>query len=151
MPYDVILDPAGDIPLTTTSLGSGTELVLQRAAIRLGTHRGEYVLDTSVGLPFITWMQQRPPDVDGIALALRREIADTPGVSRVVTLTGSFNITTRRLTFTGRVVIDDEEVPVEVDVARSVSVNNIAARLLSPYRRVAVAAGGRVATPGVTP
>jgi hypothetical protein len=82
-------------------------VTVQRVSIRCATHRGDWKLDSRVGLPLLAWLRARPPDPDGIALALRREIAATPGVVRVLSLTGRFVRLTRSLSFTGSVLLDD--------------------------------------------
>lgn len=107
--FDVFLDPVTqDLPINPVHI-SGTDLVLQRVTLRLQRFLGEWILDTSVGLPYLAWVQQKPPDVIGITAVLRTEIATTPGVARVDDFTGVFAFQTRTLRFAGIVRLDNEE------------------------------------------
>lgn len=97
---DVGLDPdSGDLP-DVSSFISGFDLILQRIRRRLGTYLGEWLADGKVGLPYFRWIAQKPPDVAAIGAKLRAEIETTPGVARVKDWVGSFDRSTRTLTFT---------------------------------------------------
>ena len=69
----------GDLPPQTQHI-EGATLVAQRVRIRLGTFRGEWLLDQSAGLPFLRWRSQRSPPLDSIAAKVREELRATPGV-----------------------------------------------------------------------
>lgn len=69
----------GDLSPQTQHI-EGAALVAQRVRIRLGTFRGEWLLDQSAGLPFLRWRSQRSPPLDSIAAKVREELRATPGV-----------------------------------------------------------------------
>lgn len=109
MSIDVGLDPlTGDLPAFTYHI-RGADLVLQRVRTRLRTFFGEWILDTTVGLDFVAWRQQKPPDVVAIGAFVQTEIEATEGVERVDDFSGSFapgEGVDATLTFTGTIVFD---------------------------------------------
>lgn len=106
MTHDARIDPiTGDMSIPT-SLITGPELTAQRARVRLATFFGEWILDQFVGLPFLAWRQQKPPDVDAIGAVVLAELISTPGVIRVDSFEGAFNPLTRTVTFQGDVTIE---------------------------------------------
>lgn len=117
--YDVGLDPiTGDLPVFTRHI-TGADLVRQRIRARLGTFRGEWILDESDGLPFLEWRASKPLDLEGIRAVVQAEIEDCPGVLRVDDLTVSFNAETQTVALVGRVLVDDDnatEIPVVVQL-----------------------------------
>lgn len=129
--FDVGLDPVtGDLPVFPVHI-SGTDLVLQRITIRLQRFLGEWMLDTTVGLPYLAWTQQRPLDIPGITAVLRAEIAGTPGVLRVDNFTGTFNFNNQTLSFVGLIVLDNEDaVTSEILVPATVSGNTTPAVIM---------------------
>lgn len=106
---DVELDQNGDIGAITRHI-TGIPLVLQRVKIRLQTFLGEWILDQTVGLPFLAFAEQKPPDVNGISAVVQATIVSVPGVNRIRSFTGGFNNLTRQLVFDGQIVLDDEQV-----------------------------------------
>jgi len=107
--YDIALDPAtGDLP-TVSRFITGAELVVQRARIRLATFFGEWILDQFVGLPYLAWRAQKPPDLSGQAAVIIAELQATPGILRVSELSSSFNAETRTVTHAGTCVVQDGE------------------------------------------
>lgn len=117
MSFDVYLDPlTGDLP-EVSSFVRDEELTVQRARVRLQTFYGEWILDQFVGIPYIVWREQKPPDVDAIVSVLRAEIAGTPGVIRVTAIEGSFDIATRKVTVSGEAVIEGPEQVDELSTA----------------------------------
>ena len=95
----------GDMRIPTNMI-TGPPLTLQRVRTRLGTFFGEHVLNRFVGLPFLEWRQQKPPDVAAIGAVVLATISSTPGVVRVTSFAGAFNNSTRVLQFAGDVVIE---------------------------------------------
>ena len=66
----------------------GAEAVAQKVFIRLSTHRGEWELDQTVGLPWKRWLQASRTPVDEMRDEILREISRTSGVI-LVTATGT--------------------------------------------------------------
>lgn len=106
--FDVGLNPETNDLRAINFHITGTDLVLQRTRIRLKTFFGEFILNQTVGLPYVAWTQQKPPDVEGIGAVIRAEIEGVEGVELVVNFSGSFNLQTQTLTFTGQVLLSNE-------------------------------------------
>lgn len=114
MPIDIRLDPdTHDLDPVGRFV---TDTTLQRIKIRLGTFSGEWILDTSVGLPFIEWLQRKPVPVDEIGDRIRREIETTPGVLKVLDFEGEFDDDEQTLSYTARVLVEGQTEPVAVVV-----------------------------------
>jgi hypothetical protein len=98
---DLALDADGDLELTDgalrlTSTADG-ENVAQRLRVRLRLWRGDYVMDTRVGIPFRRWLGQKGAAAVELAEAvLRRAVATCPGVGRVNAFTFALDGATRR-------------------------------------------------------
>jgi hypothetical protein len=75
----------GDLPLFSRH-ASGLEIVAQRIRVRLGTHRGDWPLDTSAGIPWTSYLGQTPVDLSGLAALVALEIRAVPGVTQVTDL-----------------------------------------------------------------
>lgn len=105
--HDLRINEDGSLPLTFGFI-TGADLILQRVAIRLRTFLGEWQLDTAVGLPYLEWVQQKPPDVDGIGAVIRAQVLGVPGVIRFDSFTGTFDVETRSLRYDGSIIIDNE-------------------------------------------
>ena len=58
----------------------GREAIAQKVAIRLGTYRGEWFLDTTFGVPWREDILVRNPDLSAIGALIRSEIVKTEGV-----------------------------------------------------------------------
>jgi len=80
---DIALNAGGDIPREPYH-ATGIKLVRQRIENRLLTHRGEWILDSRQGIPYVEWFQTRPIPLDAISDAIRFEIETTPGVTSIV-------------------------------------------------------------------
>lgn len=98
--FGVLLDADGDLP-AYCELVSGPVLVVQAVETRLRTFLGDYLLDEAVGIDWIGFSQQKPPDIAGMLAILRREILAVDGVATVITLEGTENTATRTVSFTG--------------------------------------------------
>lgn len=99
---------AGDLPERTRII-TGNEVILQRLGRRLQTHLGEYLSDSSVGVPWADWLSVRRFDVDAAAAWLRAAIETCPGVVRLDDWTGVRDGDSA--TFTGSVVTSDGSTP----------------------------------------
>ena len=97
----------GDLPARPTFI-DGAALVAQRLRIRLGMWRGEWLLDASQGIDYLSILSQKPPDLDGIGDLFRAEIQATEGVDRVEDLAVTFDADTRTLSLSGTVVVESE-------------------------------------------
>lgn len=80
--YDVLLDATGDIPEFTRHV-RGLEIIGQRVRLRLATFLGEWFLDESKGLDYLTWMATKPFPEDQVGALIVAEINATPGVVKV--------------------------------------------------------------------
>lgn len=69
----------GDLQPYNTFI-SGDDLIIQRATIRFRTHRGEWLLDESAGIPLVAWAEQRGLSINAVVLQAREEIEGIPGV-----------------------------------------------------------------------
>ena len=121
--YDVGLDEDYDLPVRTQHI-TGFALILQRVRRRLKTHLGEYLADASVGLPFMAWIAQKPPNVEGIGAVMRRTIETTPGVARVTAWSGTFDRETRTLSYTGSITTIDGDSTITILPLGSPSTGN---------------------------
>lgn len=110
MRIDLALDETGDLPLVPRHI-TGIPLVLQRIRRRLLVFAGEWVLDTSQGLPYLAWRQTKPAPLDAIAARIRTELEQTPGVVRVDTCAAALDATTRLVRVSARGVVQDPDAP----------------------------------------
>lgn len=107
---DAYLDPStGDLP-DRNQLVTGPALIRQRAAIRLGTQRGEWFLDLPQGMPFAEWSELRPVDTGEVIAFIRTELSAIPGVSGLRNFTATVDQTARRLDVEGEILTDAGEV-----------------------------------------
>ena len=104
--YDLAEGPDGDIP-AVSRLVTGIDLTMQRVRRRLDRFLGDWLLDSSVGLPYFEWSQQKPPQTQAIGARIRAEIERTTGVSRVTNWTATLDRATRSLSFGGDVLTVD--------------------------------------------
>jgi len=122
MGFDAEIDPlTGDMRIPTR-LVTGPALTLQRVRVRFQTFFGEVLLNRFVGLPFIEWRQQKPPDLVAIGSVLLAELAGTPGVIRVTDFDTTFDNVTRLIRVIGVAVIEDIDPANETAVAFAVSI-----------------------------
>ena len=119
MRIDLELGPDGDLPLVPRHI-TGIPLVLQRIRRRLLVFAGEWVLDTTQGLPYLAWRQTKPAPVEAIAARIRVELEQTPGVVRIDTCAAALEVATRTVRITARGVVQDpdtgEQASVEIGV-----------------------------------
>jgi len=103
----------GDLPVET-HLITGLRLIMQRIGIRLRTHIGEYLLDSSVGLDYIGWSQIKPPPVQLVSTSIRQEIEGVEGVLRVDNWQATWSPVDQEITCTGDVITEYGDVPLTV-------------------------------------
>lgn len=116
MRIDLQLDADGDLPLVPRHI-TGLPLVLQRIRRRLRVFAGEWVLDTSQGLPYLAWRQTKPAPVEAIAARIRVELEQTPGVVRIDTCAAALDVTTRTVRITARGVVQDPDTGEQASVS----------------------------------
>ena len=105
----------GDLPARPAYI-QGAAQVTQRLRLRLWQWRGEWLLDASAGIDYLTLMEQKPPDTDGVSDLLRAEVLTTPGVSAVEDFAVGFDPASQRLSISGTVLVDGERLALEADV-----------------------------------
>jgi len=99
------------------ALIDGAELIAQRIKIRILTYRGDWILDQEAGLPWLTWLGQRPFPVQQVRARLRREFEAVDGVTGVDEVTVERDADAESVAFTivGRYGEDEEIVTVRLD------------------------------------
>lgn len=111
MPYDVWLSDNGDLPSSSILYGLITEMkddediVMQRCIRRLKTHAGEWVLDDSVGIPYMQWMNKKI-DVGAYKLFIKSELQQVLGINRAE-VDASFNVDLRKITLSVTLFYDN--------------------------------------------
>lgn len=105
----------GDLPALTRHI-SGTAVILQRVRLRLLTGKGEWILDRNVGIPYLRFIRQKPPNLNEIGAFIRREIEAVPGVLSIDTFSADHNTETRRIVFKAQISVVDEPDTIEVVV-----------------------------------
>lgn len=99
---DLALDETGDLDTTDDALhltrwdAAG---IAQRLQIRLRTDLGEYLLDTTLGVPWTRDVLGKGVGVQAVEALLRRAILTTPGITRILELTVALDRVTRTLAF----------------------------------------------------
>lgn len=111
--YDVGLDSDGDIPEFCRHI-TGTDLILQRVKVRFGTFLTEWPLDSSVGLDFIGWQQEKPAPLVMIEAASRAELDTCPGVQQVLSLVATATPDGKSVTIEGSAQIDGAVIEIYV-------------------------------------
>jgi len=79
---DILMGADGDLPAFTRHV-QGVEIIAQRIRARVATHRGDWPLDTSAGIPWTDYLGQKPVDLEGLAALLALDILATPGVEQI--------------------------------------------------------------------
>jgi hypothetical protein len=114
---DLLLNDDNDLDISTGDLQIVTEgaAVAQRLGIRFRSFLGEWFLDTRYGFPWFESVLGIKNAEDYFEFLVRSTILSTPGVQAIVSMTTSFNKTTREFTVNAvvqtdageRVVLDD--------------------------------------------
>ena len=147
MSLDVGLDPlTGDLPAFTRHIRD-EDLAIQRIKIRLLTFFGEWILDTSAGLDYVGFKQQKPPNVAAIGAIIQTEITATPGVDRVDNFAASFapkGGVDATLTFTGDIVFDPGDKTATTFVASVLATKGNTTPAVISFGTVGPVAGGGI-------
>ena len=121
--YDILLGDNLDIPFSTQHV-TGVDIVAQRVHFRLGTIKGEWLLDKNVGLDFATWLSTKMTRTRAAEIGeiIRREVLETPGVLRVDNFVAE--LTGRTLNISGDVLTSDGTFAFEVNPFAPVAGSN---------------------------
>lgn len=96
--------PKGDLRLDENGnfvfLHGGPEEMLQRIVARLRMFKGEWFLDTRLGIPYFQNVLVRSPNLPAISAMFRRVILTTPGVLEIVSFQLTFDEVSRALILT---------------------------------------------------
>jgi hypothetical protein len=114
---DILLDrETHDLPAVIYDLPvvRGVDLIRQRLKQRLLTILGEWFLDGDIGLPWFGELAQKGIAEDQVSALLLRVIAETEGVSEVVSFDLTINRQRRELVVNFRVLSPEGEIPVEI-------------------------------------
>lgn len=110
--YGITLTSTGDLPAVAQRVRLDTvEQIAQRIGVKLKTHRGEWLPDRRVGMPYYTWGTTKPAPVDLVVQTMTSAIEEVPGVVSVV-LSGSFNASTRTIIITGTVIATEGQITI---------------------------------------
>ena len=107
---DIQLDNTGDIDITDFSMSltyDDTESIRQRVLIRLQTFKGEYFLDTTIGIPYFQQVFVKGVNKGVIDSIFKNAIEQTPGVSKVTSYTSTLDSSNRTYTTNWRAKLDN--------------------------------------------
>lgn len=91
--WDIYLDDSNDWVMVEDA-----DEVIQRVAVALKTHRGEWLFDTDLGLPYRDSIMAKNPDLEQIQGLIRALIISVDEVTGINQLTLDYNGTARELT-----------------------------------------------------
>jgi len=97
---DIKLDDSGDIEIGTDGdliLVTGLDAIRQDLETRLKFFRGEWDLDTRLGIPYFDEILIKAPDLNVVRSLFRDAILSTAGVLRLTRLDLDYEGTTRTL------------------------------------------------------
>ncbi len=108
---DLKLDSTGDLLIEDDAfqLVDGDDAIVQHLSIRLRFFKGEFFLDTRLGIPYFDQVLIKNPSLVAIRGILREAILETPGIASLDAFSTAFDAATRKLTveFTARKTEDD--------------------------------------------
>lgn len=102
--YGDLLMHNGDFVLTSPDAAIGTDQTLQLIASRLRLFLGEFFMDTSAGLPYLSLAGSKGTTQADIDAVVRDAILGTPGVIALTQYQGSAQRAQRLYTITFKVV-----------------------------------------------
>lgn len=88
----------------------GPDAVVQRLRQRFAMVKGEWFLDRRLGVPYREQLLVKNPDRGLVCSIFRRIIVDTPGFSRVVTISAELTKATRSMALNFEAVLEDPNV-----------------------------------------
>lgn len=115
---DLLQTDSNDVAVVNNALAltDGLQQVKQELMQRLQTISGEWFLDTSMGLPYLTDLTQKGMKLSTAAQYFRNEINACPGVLAINKLDLSLDNATRELTIDLEVQGEDGAISLEVTV-----------------------------------
>jgi hypothetical protein len=112
--HDLLIDPA------TLDLKWATDVdyIVQKITIRLLLFRQEWYLDQTLGLPWLTDILTKNPNMAYVDALIKTAIAGTPGVQGMISYSSELDGSTRTMSVTFEAKLDTGEVtgPVTVTV-----------------------------------
>jgi hypothetical protein len=99
--WDIYLDDANDWVMVEDA-----DEVIQRVAVALKTHRGEWLFDTDAGLPYREEIMVRNPDLPRITGLIRALITSIDGVTSIKQLRLDHDESARKLSVYGTVATE---------------------------------------------
>lgn len=95
---------------------SSAAQVRQNLKIRLLLIRGEWFLDSRIGLPYFEEILVKNPDFSAIDVTIKATILETPEVEEILSYSSSFDRTSRKLSisFTALTVYGEETLNLEI-------------------------------------
>ena len=108
---DFALDTFGELDISSGNIVfvTGADAVAQHLKIRLRLIRGEWFLDTRIGLPYRSQIWVKNPNLAAIQSVLRRAIATTPGVESLERIDLDFDSSARTLNVTLSAKLEGED------------------------------------------
>ena len=115
---NLLQDDNGDLAIVNNALAmtDGLQQVKQEVAQRLRTILGEWFLDTSLGMPYLTELAEKGLKLSAAADYFRNEISACPGVKAINKLELAFNAATRELSVSTVVQGETGTISLEVTV-----------------------------------
>lgn len=104
-------DTTGDLLVMAGDLviARGTDSIRSDLQARLKFFRGEWFLDTTVGVPYWQSVLVKNPDLRAVREALRSEILGTPGIASLESLVFDYQAGTRQLVVSFQASADSGE------------------------------------------
>ena len=114
---DIRLDPItnADIDLSTEALElvDGTDAIAQHLLIRLRFVKGEYFLDTRLGVPYFEDIFIKNPNLVVVRALFRETILETPGVLSIERFDMDFDTANRKLRVDFTCSVTTQEEPLD--------------------------------------
>lgn len=103
---ELALDLDGDLPIQPYIV-KGPDAVIQRLRVRFQFFKGEYFLDTQIGVPYRESILVKNPNPIVISFIFRRVLLGTPGVKSVSQFNAVLDKPNRALLVSFEAVLDD--------------------------------------------
>lgn len=107
---DLKLDANGDLEIGADGdliIVTGIDAIRQHLLIRLQFFRGEWFLDTRLGIPYFEEVLVKAPDLNVVQSLLREVIDETPGVIAISSFELDFDGVTRSLSLDFEALTDE--------------------------------------------
>lgn len=113
---DIAINNFNDLDLTDGDLRivDGSDAITQHLRIRLRSVKGEWFLDTRIGVPYFEEIFKKTPNLVVVRGVYSRVIRETPGVISLDDLTLTLDGATRVLRLDFSCMIDGSDVPVDL-------------------------------------